>query len=94
MGGGPCGKHGRGGRVRSVTLGGVEAVEGDFGNDSLTGNAAANRLIGGFGSDLLSGGGGADTLVGATGVDTLVGGTGPTCSSSPSSTTAARSKWT
>lgn len=62
--------------VRSVTLGGVEAVEGDFGNDSLTGNAAANRLIGGFGSDLLSGGGGADTLVGATGVDTLVGGTG------------------
>lgn len=46
------------------------------GNDTITGNAAANWLKAGAGSDVLQGGAGNDTLVGAAGNDTLRGGNG------------------
>lgn len=51
----------------------IENLAGGLGNDSLTGNDAANVLSGGSGNDTLSGGaGGQDTLIGGTGIDTAV----------------------
>lgn len=61
---------------RTVTLRSIESVEGDFGNDTMTGNAVANLLIGRGGSDRLNGGGGEDTLIGGDSADTLTGGSG------------------
>ena len=55
-------------------LSGLENLIGGSGNDSLTGDGAANQLAGGAGNDSLTGGNGADTLVGGTGNDTLSGG--------------------
>ena len=52
----------------------IEAILGGAGNDTLTGNAAANALYGGAGNDSLNGQGNADTLRGEVGDDTLVGG--------------------
>jgi Ca2+-binding RTX toxin-like protein len=43
------------------TLVSIENVIGSNGNDTLTGNTAANRLQGGAGDDLLNGGDGSDT---------------------------------
>ena len=61
----------------------IENILGGLGNDTLTGNSAANILVGNRGADSLSGLGGNDTLVGfyasrlADGaVDTLDGGYG------------------
>ena len=54
----------------------VENARSGAGNDTLTGNAAANRLESGAGADALDGGDGADTLVGGAGADTLTGGAG------------------
>ena len=54
----------------------IEAGIGGAGNDSITGNAAANRLEGGGGEDRISGGLGNDTLVGGAGADVLTGGAG------------------
>lgn len=51
------------------------AVTGD-GNDSITGNDAANILYGMRGEDTLSGGEGDDTLDGGAGSDSLAGGNG------------------
>lgn len=48
----------------------LENAWGGDGNDSLTGNPAANKLFGGRGNDRLNGGGGADSLDGGAGVDT------------------------
>jgi len=48
-----------------------ENVIGGTGNDTLTGNNAANNLIGGAGNDVLTGGLGDDTLAGAAGIDTV-----------------------
>jgi len=62
--------------VRSLVVRGIERVEGDFGNDTMTGNALANHLSGGFGADRLNGGGGDDTLVGGGFADALNGGAG------------------
>jgi Ca2+-binding RTX toxin-like protein len=53
------------------TLIGIENVKGGTGNDSLTGDAAANRLEGGAGNDTLVGGAGDDTLDGGDGTDLL-----------------------
>jgi serralysin len=47
----------------------VENAVGGTGNDTLTGNAAANFLVGNGGNDVLNGGSGADTLVGGAGMD-------------------------
>jgi|GEM_PF-837752 len=54
----------------------IEQASGGRGNDSITGNGAANLLQGGAGDDRLSGYGGNDTLQGGAGGDTLYGGAG------------------
>lgn len=48
----------------------LENAWGGDGNDSLTGNAAANKLFGGRGNDRLNGGAGNDALDGGAGTDT------------------------
>jgi serralysin len=52
----------------------VENANGGSGNDSITGNVAANVLNGGGGADTLDGGAGADRLTGGTGDDSIDGG--------------------
>ena len=56
----------------------IENVVGGGGDDSITGNTAANLLDGGAGAgnDTLLGGSGNDTLLGGDGNDQLVGGVG------------------
>lgn len=54
----------------------VEGVLGSSGNDTITGNGAANSFAGGAGDDLLQGRAGNDQLAGDAGNDTLDGGTG------------------
>ncbi|MXQ12543.1 calcium-binding protein, partial [Microvirga makkahensis] len=50
----------------------IENAVGGSGNDTLTGNNAANTLKGGVGTDRLAGGRGNDILDGGTGTDTVV----------------------
>ncbi len=54
----------------------IENVIGGDGNDSITGNSAANWLRGMRGNDELTGGAGNDTLEGGTGDDLVDGGSG------------------
>jgi len=54
----------------------IENAKSGAGNDTLTGNAAANVLDSGDGSDRLDGGAGDDVLIGGGGTDTLTGGAG------------------
>ena len=54
----------------------IENARSGSGNDTLTGNDAANRLESGAGTDVLSGGLGNDVLIGGAGEDTLTGGAG------------------
>jgi subtilisin-like proprotein convertase family protein len=64
---------------RSLVIGAatvIENVYGGDGNDTISGNAAANVLYGGRGDDTLSGGVGDDQLHGGPGHDTLYGGAG------------------
>ena len=58
------------------TFANFENLTGGSGNDTLTGDTAANVLDGAEGDDTLIGGGGADTLIGGVGDDVLVGGGG------------------
>lgn len=58
------------------TVSNFENIEGGLGNDTLTGNDAANHLNGSDGDDVVSGGGGNDLLEGWHGNDTLTGGDG------------------
>jgi serralysin len=58
------------------TRGLIENAIGGEGNDSITGNAAANVLYGLGGGDEISGGAGNDVLIGGTGKDALWGGSG------------------
>ncbi len=51
-------------------------IEGQEGNDALTGTFSDDSLLGGSGGDALSGEGGSDTLLGAVGDDSLTGGAG------------------
>ena len=51
----------------------VENVFGGNGNDSITGNAAANLISGGGGNDTIAAGDGDDKLIGGGGNDTLLG---------------------
>ncbi|UQU65214.1 calcium-binding protein [Couchioplanes caeruleus] len=46
----------------------VENLVGGWGNDTLTGSAAANHIDGGHGSDVIRGGAGNDTLDGGEGI--------------------------
>ena len=65
------------GRTFTVAAGTVvENVHGGDGDDTLTGNAAANELTGGRGDDSLRGGSGDDHLEGGTGADVLRGDNG------------------
>ena len=54
----------------------IENVLGGDGNDSITGNSAANWLRGMRGNDGLAGGAGSDTLEGGAGDDLVDGGSG------------------
>ena len=54
----------------------IENARSGAGNDTLTGNEAANRLESGAGNDTLTGNGGNDILVGGAGKDSLIGGAG------------------
>jgi Ca2+-binding RTX toxin-like protein len=54
----------------------ITALRASQGNDSITGDAAANALEGMQGNDSLNGGLGNDTLDGGVGDDTLIGGEG------------------
>jgi hypothetical protein len=47
-------------------------LDGQGGNDAITGGSAADILLGGDGNDTLTGGGGADQIYGGSGSDTLV----------------------
>lgn len=58
------------------TLISIENVVGAVGNDTLSGNAAANRLEGAAAQDILTGNDGNDTLIGGDGGDFLFGGNG------------------
>ncbi|QDO96735.1 hypothetical protein FNB15_05335 [Ferrovibrio terrae] len=58
------------------TLADIENVLGTLGNDTITGNAAANLLFGDFGNDTLNGGDGDDFLRGDSGSDIINGGNG------------------
>ena len=79
-------KEGGGGFVSSVDgiFGGftiahnvtIENAKGGRGDDSITGNGAANRLAGGAGDDEISGRGASDRLVGGADSDVLNGGGG------------------
>jgi len=62
-----------------VTLTGITLIDGGDGNDTITGNTAANVIAGGGGDDVLNGGDGDDVFLygGATGgFDTVSGGVG------------------
>lgn len=54
----------------------IENAYGGDGNDTLTGNAAANKLTGNDGNDMVLGGAGGDQLKGNDGDDYLSGGDG------------------
>ncbi len=58
------------GGIAEDSVAGIENLRGGTGNDSLTGDAAANTLEGGAGDDVLAGLAGADTLDGGQGIDT------------------------
>jgi len=59
--------------ANSVT---IENARSGSGNDTLTGNEAANTLSSGAGNDVLLGNGGNDVLIGGAGTDTMSGGAG------------------
>ena len=54
----------------------IENAAGGSGDDTITGNGAANALNGGDGNDEIAGGAGADILYGDAGNDNLYGNTG------------------
>jgi Ca2+-binding RTX toxin-like protein len=59
-----------------VTLIQVDFVDGQAGNDTIGGFAAAANVLGSAGNDALTGGVGNDSLFGGTNNDTVVGGSG------------------
>ncbi|MEL7163823.1 MAG: M10 family metallopeptidase C-terminal domain-containing protein, partial [Pseudomonadota bacterium] len=54
----------------------IENLETGAGNDTITGNGAANSIMSGAGNDNIDGGAGADTITAGAGADTLIGGAG------------------
>ncbi|QRG08712.1 calcium-binding protein [Xanthobacter dioxanivorans] len=60
-----------------MATGNLEALIANAGNDTITGNSAANGYIdGGAGNDTITGGALDDILIGGDGADTIHGGTG------------------
>jgi Ca2+-binding RTX toxin-like protein len=57
-----------------IAISGLLYVDGNGGNDIITGSSFADDLRGGSGNDTLTGGDGDDTLTGGAGNDTLHGG--------------------
>ena len=53
----------------TLTVSGIEILNGGIGADRFTGGAEANTFRGNGGNDILTGGGGADTLTGGSGAD-------------------------
>jgi Ca2+-binding RTX toxin-like protein len=72
---GSAGDDGEAGEGDSIAAD-VEDLVGGAGNDTLSGNAAANYIWGGPGNDVLAGGDGNDSLAGDDGNDSLDGGAG------------------
>ncbi|PRY22477.1 Ca2+-binding RTX toxin-like protein [Aliiruegeria haliotis] len=64
------------GAFGSDTLKNIENITGSGGDDTLTGDQAANFLSGGAGNDALTGGGGNDLIVTGAGNDRASGGNG------------------
>ncbi|QQP94046.1 hypothetical protein IGS68_35130 (plasmid) [Skermanella sp. TT6] len=60
----------------TIDIRGAAGGYGQGGNDTITGDGAANKLVGGDGHDHLVGNGGNDALFGGTGNDYLSGGSG------------------
>ncbi len=60
----------------SSSLVNFENVKGTSGNNTISGNSAANRLEGLEGNDTINGGGGNDRIYGGSGNDTISGGSG------------------
>jgi|694.fasta_scaffold18891_6 Ca2+-binding RTX toxin-like protein len=59
-----------------ITFTGLDFIDGQGGNDTITGSSGADFIRGGTDNDSISGGNGADTLNGNAGNDTLIGGEG------------------
>jgi Ca2+-binding RTX toxin-like protein len=59
-----------------ITVTGLDFIDGQGGNDTITGSSGADVIRGGADNDSISGGNGADTLSGNAGNDTLIGGEG------------------
>ncbi len=79
LGGGPNGGYARGNIFNAMLYKGntaslIENAIGGSGNDTISGNSAANNLRGGNGNDTLNGKGGNDVLIGGAGGDNLNGG--------------------
>ncbi len=71
------GGSGMGSRFENdIIVGDFEQIEGGFGNDTLTGNSAANKMYGWWGEDQIDGRGGDDSIYGERGNDSLFGGAG------------------
>ena len=68
--------QGTGTDIGNDELSGIENVLGGIGNDSITGDGAANLLLGDAGADTLAGGDNADTLQGGSSNDRLAGNSG------------------
>lgn len=62
--------------VTIIGNGEANRVDGDVGNDTISGLGAADTLVGGGGLDTLDGGDAADVLLGGADADTLTGGSG------------------
>jgi hypothetical protein len=58
--------------INALAVGSRLTINGNEGNNSLTGTNQADTLNGNGGNDVLNGSGGADTLIGGTGNDTFV----------------------
>ncbi|QDU28822.1 Bifunctional hemolysin/adenylate cyclase precursor [Anatilimnocola aggregata] len=62
--------------INASTFSGNLIIDGDAGNDTLTGGSGPTTLIGGIGNDKLTSGNGTSTLYGGDGNDTLTSGNG------------------
>jgi Ca2+-binding RTX toxin-like protein len=62
--------------LSGVNLTGIGFIDSGAGNDTVTGNGAANVIRGGADNDTIVGNGGVDTITGGSGNDAINAGTG------------------